>query len=257
MDYLGKYGLAGKRALVTGGGRGIGLEISRALGQAGASIVIAELDEKNAIAAAADLKSRGVSASYRTIDVTKADAVTALADELNAKEPVDILINNAGIARIAEALETSDEDWLATMRVNSDAAFWCARAFGRHMVARGSGSIVNVGSMCGIIVTQPQNNTAYITSKGAIHMMTKSLACAWARHNVRVNAVAPGYVATEMTQPPSADNAFRYDRWLEQTPLGRLGEPHEIASAVLFLASSAASYCTGTVLSVDGGYTSL
>ncbi|MER8747513.1 SDR family oxidoreductase [Mesorhizobium sp. M0965] len=256
MDYMEKFGLAGKRALVTGGGRGIGLEIARALGQAGAAVTIAELDENSAITAMADLATRGVLASYRAVDVTKPDAVTALADDLNADEPIDILINNAGIARIAEALDTSDEDWLATMRVNSDAAFWCARAFGRHMIARRSGNIVNIGSMCGLVVTQPQNNTAYITSKGAIHMMTKSLACAWAKHEVRVNAVAPGYVATEMTLPLKADNPLWLDRWLEQTPLGRLAQPDEVASAVLFLASPAASYCTGTVLSVDGGYTS-
>lgn len=256
MGYMEKFGLAGKRALVTGGGRGIGLEIARALGEAGAAVIIAELDENSATAAASDLGARGVQASYRVIDVTKPDAVTALADDLNADQPIDILINNAGIARIAEALDTSDEDWLATMRVNSDAAFWCSRAFGRHMVARRSGNIVNIGSMCGLVVTQPQNNTAYITSKGAVHMMTKSLACAYAKHNVRVNAVAPGYVATEMTLPLKIENSSWYDRWVEQTPLGRLAEPHEVAGAVLFLASAAASYCTGTILSVDGGYTS-
>ncbi|RUW64698.1 MAG: SDR family oxidoreductase [Mesorhizobium sp.] len=255
MDYLKKFDLSGKRAIVTGGGRGIGLEIAHALGQAGAAIVIADLDPDSAAAAAGKLASCGVVASHRATDVAKPDEVTALADELNAEQPIDVLINNAGIARIAEALDTSDADWLATMRVNSDAAFWCARAFGRHMIARRWGNIVNIGSMCGMIVTQPQNNTAYITSKGAIHMMTKSLACAWAKHNVRVNAVAPGYVATEMTVSPKNESSFQYDRWLEQTPLGRLGESHEVASAVLFLASSASSYCTGTILSVDGGYT--
>ncbi|ATU95312.1 SDR family NAD(P)-dependent oxidoreductase [Phyllobacterium zundukense] len=256
MDYMANFGLTGKRALVTGGGRGIGLEIARALGQAGAAVIIAELDENGAAAAAAGLEAQGVRASYRVIDVTKPDTVTTLADHLNADQPIDILINNAGIARTAEALDTSDEDWLATMRVNSDAAFWCSRAFGRHMVARRSGNIVNIGSMCGTVVTQPQNNTAYITSKGAIHMMTKSLACAYAKHNVRVNAVAPGYVATEMTLPLKIENSSWHNRWVEQTPLGRLAEPHEVASAVLFLASPAASYCTGTILAVDGGYTS-
>ncbi|RWB65973.1 SDR family oxidoreductase [Mesorhizobium sp.] len=255
MDYLKKFDLSGKRAIVTGSGRGIGLEIAHALGQAGAAIVVADLDADSAAAAAAKLASCGVAAAHRAIDVAKPDAVTALADELNAEQPVDVLINNAGVARIAEALDTSDADWLATMRVNSDAAFWCARAFGRYMIARRAGNIVNIGSMCGMIVTQPQNNTAYITSKGAIHMMTKSLACAWARYNVRVNAVAPGYVATEMTVSPKDEKSFQYDRWLEQTPLGRMGESHEVASAVLFLASPASSYCTGTILSVDGGYT--
>ena len=143
------------------------------------------------------------------------------------------------------------------MSVNSDAPFWCSRAFGRHMIARGSGNIVNIGSMCGIIVTQPQNNTCYIASKGALHMMTKSLACAWAKYNVRVNAVAPGYIATEMLTDFQSNRSAWNDRWIQQTPMGRLGTPQEIASAVLFLASSASSYCAGAILSVDGGYTSL
>ena len=256
MDYLAQYKLTGKRAVVTGGGRGIGLEIARALGQAGAAIVIAELQETSASEAAAELRGHGVDASFHAIDVTRPDLVTSMADALNAEGPIDILVNNAGIARMAEAVDTSDEDWLATMRVNSDAAFWCSRAFGRHMLGRRQGSIVNIGSMCGMVVTQPQNSIPYMASKGAIHMMTKSLACAWAKDNVRVNAVAPGYVGTEMTRPLKTENPYWYDKWVEQTPMGRLAEPSEIAAAVLFLASAASSYCTGTILSVDGGYTS-
>lgn len=255
MDYMTSFGLTGKRAVVTGAGRGIGFEIANALAQAGAEIVIAEKDEKGASAAAAKLTENGFQASYTAIDITESGAVTALADRLNVERPIDILVNNAGFGRQANALETSDEDWLATMQLNSDAAFWCSRAFGRHMVARRSGAIVNIGSMCGMIVTQPQNNTAYAVSKGAVHMMTKSLACAWARNNVRVNAVAPGYVATEALDPLKAEHPDWYEKWKEQTPMGRLATPQEIASTVLFLASPAASYCTGVIMSVDGGYT--
>ncbi|RAZ73010.1 SDR family NAD(P)-dependent oxidoreductase [Mesorhizobium atlanticum] len=257
MNYLDRFSLAGKRAIVTGGARGIGLEICRALGQAGAAIILADLDEQAAHSAAETLAAEGLEVGYRTIDVTSSADVTALGDELNAERPVDILVNNAGVGPKAEALDTPDEVWSKTMNVNSDAPFWCSRAFGRHMTARGSGSIVNIGSMCGLIVTQPQNNTCYIASKGALHMMTKSLACAWAKFNVRVNAVAPGYIATDMLDRFKTDNAVWYERWIEQTPLGRMGTPQEIASAVLYLASDASSFCTGTILSADGGYTSL
>lgn len=257
MNYLDRFSLAGRRAIVTGGARGIGLEICRALGQAGAAIVLADLDEAAAHSAAEKLNGEGVEVVYRIVDVTRSADVTALADELNAERAVDILVNNAGVGPKAEALDTLDEVWSKTMSVNSDAPFWCSRAFGRHMTVRGSGNIVNIGSMCGLIVTQPQNNTCYITSKGALHMMTKSLACAWAKFNVRVNAVAPGYIATDMLEDYKANNTVWNDRWIQQTPLGRMGTPHEIASAVLYLASEASSYCTGTILSADGGYTSL
>ncbi|MER8439818.1 glucose 1-dehydrogenase [Mesorhizobium sp. M1312] len=257
MNYLDRFSLAGKRAIVTGGARGIGLEICRALGQAGAAVVLADLDEGAAHSTTENLKGEGLEVAYRIIDVTKSADVTRVADELNAERPVDILVNNAGVGPKAEALDTLDEVWLKTMSVNSDAPFWCSRAFGRHMTARASGNIVNIGSMCGLIVTQPQNNTCYIASKGALHMMTKSLACAWAKFNVRVNAVAPGYIATDMLDPSKTDIAVSHDRWIQQTPLGRIGTPQEIASAVLYLASDASSFCTGSILSADGGYTSL
>ncbi|MER9178268.1 glucose 1-dehydrogenase [Mesorhizobium sp. M0955] len=257
MNYLERFSLAGKRAIVTGGARGIGLEICRAIGQAGAAIVLVDLDETAARSAASNLAREGLAVSHRFLDVTRSADVTALADDLNKESPIDILVNNAGVGPRAEALETLDEVWLKTMSVNSDAPFWCSRAFGRHMTERGSGNIVNIGSMCGLIVTQLQNNTCYIASKGALHMMTKSLACAWAKFNVRVNAVAPGYIATDMLDRFKTDNAIWHDRWIQQTPLGRMGTPEEIASAVLYLASDASSYCTGTILSADGGYTSL
>ncbi|GAB5469297.1 MAG: glucose 1-dehydrogenase [Rhodospirillales bacterium] len=254
--YLERFRLDNRRAVVTGGGRGIGFEICRALAEAGAEIVIAEIDPDSGAEAASRLAGEGFTATSRVLDVTQPDQVTALADELDRTlGPVDILVNNAGVARVADVLDTTDDDWNLTMKVNSDAAFWCSRAFGRHMKTRGAGAIVNIGSMCGMIVTRPQNAVPYMASKGAIHMLTKSLACAWAKDGIRVNAVAPAYVATEMTMPLKTENPVWYDAWVDMTPMGRLGETKEIASAVLFLASEAASYCTGTVLSVDGGYT--
>ncbi|AFT90375.1 SDR family NAD(P)-dependent oxidoreductase [Paraburkholderia phenoliruptrix] len=254
--YLEKFRLDGRRAVVTGGGRGIGLEISKALGEAGASVVIAELDRDTGRTAEDRLRSLGIDATARRIDVTHADAVAELARELNEERVIDILVNNAGIAIVTDFFDTPDDVWTRTMQVNSDAAFWCGREFGRHMAKRGAGCIVNIGSMCGYVVTKPHNPIPYMASKGAMHMTTKAMACALAKTGVRVNAVAPGYVETEMTRPLRDSNPDWLACWEEMTPMGRLAHTHEIASAVLFLASDAASYCTGTILTVDGGYTS-
>lgn len=148
------------------------------------------------------------------------------------------------------------EDWSAVIDVDLNGVFHCAELIGGAMVKEGRGSIVNVSSMCGEIVVHPQPQVGYNAAKAGVNMLTKSLAVEWARHGVRVNAVAPGYTATELTLAGSS-NPDWFTTWLDRTPMGRLGEPREIADAVLFLASDAASFITGAVLAVDGGYTSL
>jgi galactitol 2-dehydrogenase (L-tagatose-forming) len=163
---------------------------------------------------------------------------------------VDILVNSAGIARLNSAVETPDDEWRAVMDVNINGVFWCCRAFGRHMIAQRSGSIVNLGSMSGLIVNRPQTAASYIASKGAVHLLTTE----WAKSGVRVNALAPGYVATEMTLK-IRERPELFNVWLDMTPMGRIGEPFEIATAVVYLASAASSYITGAILSIDGGYT--
>ena len=253
--YLEKYNLDGRIAVVTGGGRGIGLEICRALGEAGATLVIADVIEQSAVAAADALAGEGIKAEARALDVTDAAAVTALAADIHARYgQVDILVNNAGMARNTDAIATTDEEWRAVMDVNLNGVFHCARAFGEYMVEHGSGSVVNLGSMSGIIANKPQPQAAYNASKAAVHLLTKSLACEWASNNVRVNALAPGYVATEMTRPGREKKEWN-SMWLEMTPMKRCAAPDEIASAALFLASDASSFITGSVLVVDGGYT--
>ena len=253
--YLDKYKMDGRVAVVTGGARGIGLEICRALAEAGATIVIADLLEDQALRSAEGLVTDGHRASALRLDVTDPDAVTAAADSVvETHGSVDVLVNNAGIARSSNAAEASDADWREVIDVDLNGVYWCARAFGKHMIERQRGSIVNLGSMSGLIVNKPQPQAAYNAAKSGVHMLTKSLACEWAAHNVRVNAIAPGYIVTEMTKE-GRENEDWYPHWIEMTPMQRCGEPHEIASTALFLASDASSFFTGSVLSVDGGYT--
>lgn len=251
-----KLRLDGRVAVVTGGGRGIGLAVCEALAEHGARIVIADVDPAVAEDGLAKLRAKGYEAEAHTVDVTKSPEVEALAEKVAASHGrVDILVANAGIARSGAAAEdVEDEHWLNVNDVNYNGVFWCNRAFGRLMLKAGGGSIVNIGSMSGLISNRPQKQTYYNASKAAVHQMTSSLAAEWADRGVRVNAVAPTYIETEMTKY-SDGNAEMIEVWLRDTPMHRMGQPDEIASVVHFLASDAASLVTGAVVVADGGFT--
>lgn len=252
---LDRFRLDGKVALVTGAARGIGQAIARALCEAGALVIVSDIDLEAARDAADVLEREGFKATVKGMDVTDSSAVEGTASEVvRVHDRLDILVNNAGIGALSEALEMSDEEWRRVIEVNTNAVFWCARAFGRHMVARRSGSIVNVGSMSGLIVNRGFAAAHYMVSKAGVHQITKALAVEWAAAGVRVNAVAPGYTATSQTELLRNRPDLR-ESCLATTPMGRFADPVEIASAVLFLASDAASYCTGTIVTVDGGHT--
>jgi NAD(P)-dependent dehydrogenase (short-subunit alcohol dehydrogenase family) len=254
--YLEKFRLGGRVAVVTGAGQGIGLACAEALGEAGASIIIADRDPKAAATGCAALKAKGYDAEIVILDVTDSAHVSEVADRLAAQHgKIDILVNNAGIARSETPAENvSDEHWLNVVDVNLNGTFWCCRAFGKHMLGAKSGSIVNIGSMSGFIVNKPQEQCYYNASKAAVHHLTKSLAAEWGARGVRVNAVAPTYVTTPLNAFVK-NNPRMYDAWIGGTPMARMGDVDEVASVVLFLASDAASLMTGSIVLVDGGYT--
>jgi NAD(P)-dependent dehydrogenase (short-subunit alcohol dehydrogenase family) len=247
---LKEFDLTGRLAVITGGATGIGYATATALRDAGARLLLLDRDSDR-VAKSADT----LGAQWRALDVTQSDAVDAVAAEVVGAFGVpNILVNSAGMVQNAPAVVVTDDDWHRVMNVNLNGLFYCSRAFGRGMVAARRGSIVNISSICGTVAVHPQPQVAYNASKGAVDMVTRSLASEWAGSGVRVNAVAPGYTATELTLAGRAKPKW-FKVWLAATPMGRLADPREIATAVAFLASDAASYITGTVLTVDGGYT--
>lgn len=246
------FGLKGKIAVVTGGAQGLGLEMADTLAWAGADVVIADVQEEKARQAATELagkhKNRTLAVS---LDVSKRASVEAASEEaLTAFGRIDILVNNAGVLVQKSIEETRDEDWDFLMNINLKGAFICSQVFGRSMMANRSGKIINISSVGGFLGAE--NRILYGTSKSGIAQMTRLIATEWAKYNINANAVAPGYMITEMTAgnfcDPEKSGAF-----LSKVPLERFGQPKDLSGAVLFLASAAADYITGQVLFVDGG----
>jgi NAD(P)-dependent dehydrogenase (short-subunit alcohol dehydrogenase family) len=253
MSVLDTFSLSGRTALVTGATRGLGRAFARALAEAGADLVLHGRDGEAAEEVRGEVEALGRAAHVVLGDLTDPAAVRDVADRaVAAAGRVDVLVNNAGACVHRPALEVTDEEWDHVIGTNLNALWHLSQAVGGHMVERGRGSIVNIGSISGMIVNRPQMQPAYNASKAAVHQLTKSLAAEWAPHGVRVNAVAPGYVKTDMS--PVDEPRFRR-HWIEDAPQQRYAVPDEISPAVVFLASDAASFMSGTVLVIDGGYT--
>jgi 3-oxoacyl-[acyl-carrier protein] reductase len=247
-------GLKGKVAIVTGGGRGIGREIALALAAQGANIVLVDVDEKTLKEAEAEVSARGGSAlggkamSIKA-DVTSSADMEKLADEAMAKfGSIDILINNAGITRDNLIMRMKEDEWDKVLTINLKGTFNCTKAVSRYMMKQRSGRIVNIASVIGIAGNVGQAN--YAASKGGVIAFTKSAAREFAPRNINVNAVAPGFIQTAMTDVLKEDVK---SKMMERIPLARLGTPKDVADAVMFLVSDASSYITGQTIVVDGG----
>ena len=253
MPVLAAFDLTDRVAVITGGNRGLGEAFAHSLAQVGAQVVIAARDSERSTATADAIVAAGGRAGTVDVDVTDRESVRAMRDAvLESHGAIDVLVNNAGVCFHRPALEVAPDEWRAVMDANLDGLWHCSQLVGEHMVARGRGVMVNVGSISALIVNRPQMQPAYNASKAAVHQLTKSLAAEWAPHGVRVNALAPGYVKTDIA--PVDEPQFRR-HWIEDVPMLRYAVPEELGPTMVYLCSDASSFMTGSVVVLDGGYT--
>jgi len=246
--------LQNKVALVTGSGRGIGRAIALRFAEEGASVVVNSLHRENSESVKKEIESSGGKAISVPCDISKAGSVDELFERTKQEYGgIDILVNNAGINIVKPALEMTETDWDTVLSINLRSIFVCSKAAATLMIPKRSGKIINISSIVGI--NPFPNRAPYATSKAGVIMLTRELATEWAKHNITVNAIAPGFILTDMLKSRISEGAINGDAILKRVPLGRFGVVEDIAHAALFLALDGSSYITGQCLTVDGGYT--
>jgi 2-deoxy-D-gluconate 3-dehydrogenase len=256
-DVMASFRLDERVAIVTGAGQGLGRGMAIALAQAGANVAVLDVDEESANTVAREIQSLGRQALAAEVDVRDGrqvqEAVTQTVSVLGA---IHILVNNAGVTTNSPFENLDEEDWDRVLGVNLTGIYHCSKWVARQLIQQDTGgSIINIASMSGLIGNRGGNNSHYCATKGGVIALTRSLAVEWARHSIRVNAIAPGYSVTPMTgRLKQRDPAF-YQELIDRVPLGRFGNDEDMRGAVVYLASKASAYVSGHTLVIDGGYT--
>ncbi|SFP34910.1 SDR family NAD(P)-dependent oxidoreductase [Salibacterium halotolerans] len=254
MSVYDLFHLEGKTALVTGGARGLGKSIAKALSEAGARIIITDIHVEEARQAVQEMTPASEQHFALEMNVTDEESVQSTINQITEEYGgIHILVNNAGTVQKKPTIEMSLKEWQTTMNVNVDGVFLTSKFVAEHMMNRGGGTIINMASMSSFI-SNTEAQSAYNASKGAVHTMTKCFALEWADDSIRVNAIAPGYMETDMTKPifqPGGELAHV----LDYVPMKRLGKPEELGGMAVYLASDASSFVTGSTFVIDGGYT--
>lgn len=248
------FNLAGKRVLITGSGRGIGFEIAKGLGQAGAEVIISDIDSKRLDAAVAELQDMAIKSHGIVMNVAdELQVEKAIADIQENIGSIDILFNNAGINLRGPIEEYSFENWKTVLDINLAGVFLVSKHVVKGMIKQQAGKIINT---CSLMSELGRSTTAaYTASKGGVKMLTKAMAVEWAKHNIQINGIGPGYFISEMTKPLVQDEKF--NEWIcSRTPANRWGQLKELVGAAIFLASDASSFVNGQVIYVDGGFLS-
>lgn len=250
------FNLKGRVAVITGGSSGLGLQMAKGFAAQGASLALLARREEKLQEAVTDIKSEyGIDCMYAVCSVSEQEEVdAAVAKVLEHFGRVDILINNAGAGSVAPLEDLAEEDWNHVIDIDLTGVFRTTQAFGRHMIEQKYGRIINIASIYGLVGNMALPSAVYHTAKGGVVNFTRAIAAEWARHNITVNAICPGYFETEMTKETLETDSF-HDYMRQSVPLLRYGRAGELNAAAVFFASDEASYVTGTILPVDGGYT--